>query len=552
MIILFLELIFVFVNSEILSNLYRNIEKQNLQKDAFLIKTIAEKSPYEKYTNLFDKSEIRFTLINNDGTVIYDSKNKNKEQFMDNHRNRTEIKEAITIGEGFSIRKSETLGLNYAYYALRFKNMNNEFYILRTSGDYSKQLSQLRLFSSMLIIFFLILNYSIHFFYKNHIKRDFYNKINKMKTFLIDGEKLNSKTLKDETWLLEFWNILKEWQHFNLENINSLDIERKILNTVITSVDSFIGLLDEHGDFIIKNDSLDYLILKDKHKYLEAIKYIEIVDIIKESLNTNKNISKEIYISAIKEYFIVSIKNLKHENRFLITIKNITKTKKTIEFQKKFINNVGHELKTPLTNIKGYLIALEDAPENMKGEFLETVNHNVNKLENIISDFLNISKIENYPSLNLRVFSVEDLEKSLRKSLQMIILNKNAKIFFNVQNGLTNIVSDFEKLNTILKNLVENSILYNKSKIPHSEISIKESYTHYVLEIKDNGIGIPRNKLNKIFDRFYRVDKARTTNLGGTGLGLSIVKALVEQLNGTISVISEENKGSTFKIEIKK
>lgn len=471
---------------------------------------------------------------------------------MDNHRNREEIKEAITLGEGFSIRKSKTLGLNYAYYALRFKNINNEFYILRTSGDYSKQLYQLKLFSGILIIFFLILNFSVHFFYKNYIKRDFYNKINKMKTFLIHGEKLNSKTLKDEAWLLEFWNVLKEWQHINLENIASLDIERKILNNVITSVDSFIGLIDENGDFIIKNDSLDYLILKGKDKYLEAVKYIEIVNIIKESLSTKKNISKEVYILPIKEYFIVSVKNIKYENRFLITIKNITKTKKTIEFQKKFINNVGHELKTPLTNIKGYLIALEDAPENMKGEFLETVNHNVNKLENIISDFLNISKIENYPSLNLRVFSVEDLEKSLRKSLHMIILNKNAKVSFNVQNGLINIVSDFEKLNTILKNLVENSILYNNSKIPHSEIFLKESYTHYVLEIKDNGIGIPRNKLNKIFDRFYRVDKARTTNLGGTGLGLSIVKALVEQLNGEISVISEENKGSTFKIEIKK
>lgn len=471
---------------------------------------------------------------------------------MDNHRNREEIKEAITLGEGFSIRKSKTLGLNYAYYALRFKNINNEFYILRTSGDYSKQLYQLKLFSGILIIFFLILNFSIHFFYKNYIKRDFYNKINKMKTFLTYGEKLNSKTLKDEAWLLEFWNVLKEWQHGNLENIKNLDVERKILSTVITSVDSFIGLVNENGNFIIKNNSLDYLILNDKDKYLEAIKHIEIVNIIKESLSTKKNISKEVYLLPIKEYFIVSVKNIKNENRFLITIKNITETKKTIEFQKKFINNVGHELKTPLTNIKGYLIALEDAPENMKEEFLETVNHNVNKLENIISDFLNISKIENYPSLNLRAFSVEDLEESLKKSLHMIILNKNAKVSFNIQNGLTNIVSDFEKLNTILKNLVENSILYNNSKIPNIEILLKESYTHYVFEIKDNGVGIPNNKLNRIFDRFYRVDKARTTNLGGTGLGLSIVKALVKQLNGEISVISEENKGSTFKIEIKK
>ncbi|MDP0489261.1 MAG: ATP-binding protein [Fusobacterium sp. JB020] len=523
-----------------------------MQKDALLIKTIAEKNPYEKYTDLFERSKIRFTLIDNKGTVIYDSKNKDNEHFMDNHRDREEIKEAITLGEGFAIRKSKTLGLNYAYYALRFKNINNDFYILRTSGDYSKQLYQLKLFSSLLIIFFLILNYSIHFFYKNYIKRDLYNKINKMKTFLIDGEKLNSKTLKDEAWLLEFWNILKEWQKFNLENINSLDVERKILNTVITSVDSFIGLLDANGNFIIKNNSLDYLVLKDKYKYLEAIKHIEIVSIIKESLKENKDISKEIYISSIKEYFIVSIKNLKSEARLLITIKNITKTKKTIEFQKKFINNVGHELKTPLTNIKGYLIALEDAPDELKSEFLETVNHNVNKLENIISDFLNISKIENYPSTNLKLFSLEDLKKSVLKSLDMIILNKNANVSFEFHDDLSDIFSDFEKLDLILKNLIENSIVYNKSEIPKVNISIKENYATYSINVTDNGIGIPKNKLNKIFDRFYRIDKARTTNLGGTGLGLSIVKTLVEQLDGEISVLSEENKGSTFKIEIKK
>lgn len=549
---MFLELIFVFANSEILSNLYKNIEKQNLQKDALLIKTLAEKNPNEKYTNLFENSKIRFTLIDELGTVIYDSKNRNNEQNMDNHKNRKEVRDAIILGEGFSIRKSKTLGLDYAYYATRFKNIDDKIFVLRTSKDYTKQLYQLKIFSIILILFFLILNYSIHFFYKNYIKRDFYNKINKMKTFLIDGENLNSRNFKDEAWLLEFWNILKEWQKYNLENIKSLDIERKTLNTVITSVDLFIGLIDKEGNFILKNNSLDYIVSPNKLKYLEAIKYIEILDIIKESLKNNSNISKEIYIYATKEYFIVSAKPVKYKNRFLITIKNITDTKKTIEFQKKFINNVGHELKTPLTNIKGYLIALEDAPKNLKSEFLKTVNHNVSKLENIISDFLNISKIEYYPSLKLEYIPLSKLKNSVIQSLEITISNKNANISFIFENNLTSIYSDFEKLNIILKNLIENSILYNKSYVPNVKIIIKEIRDNYFFRIEDNGIGIPQNKFNKIFDRFYRVDKARTTNLGGTGLGLSIVKTLVEQLNGNISLTSEENKGSVFEITIKK
>ena len=95
-------------------------------------------------------------------------------------------------------------------------------------------------------------------------------------------------------------------------------------------------------------------------------------------------------------------------------------------------------------------------------------------------------------------------------------------------------------------------MLYNKSKTPIIKVSIKENRDTYVFEVEDNGIGIPNNKFDKIFDRFYRVDKARTTNLGGTGLGLSIVKTLVEQMQGEILVLSEENKGSVFIIEIKK
>lgn len=553
--ILILEGIFIGINSKILSNLYQERAKQILKEDTILVKLVAEGNPCTKYQELFSNNALRFTLVDLTGKVVFDSKKtEEEEKRMDNHLQREEIQEAIEKKESFTIRYSETFDTVMAYYAVSIKNSVGEEYILRTASEYSKELLQIREFLLVQIVFFLILNYVIHFFYKNYIKRDFYTKIKRMRKFLESGEMEKINYSKDEYWLFEFWDILKEWQGKNLKNISKLEKERRILSEVLHSVDLFIGLLDSEGKFIVKNTSLKYVVDPYEEKYLEAIKYLELITPIKNGLVNKKEYREDIYIQSLKKYFLFTMKYLEFSNRFIITIKDITSTREAVEVQKTFINNVSHELKTPLTNIKGYLIALEDAPEVMRKKFLNTIKTNVERLENIVLDFLNISKIENSNLVNISQVAVEKIKKELLEILSGKINEKGAKVdfLFNLTDGRDYLKVDSEKIFMILKNLIENGIIYNKNSEPEVIVKVDEKGDRYNISVEDNGIGIPIYEQDKIFERFYRIDKVRTSNLGGTGLGLSIVKTLIEKCGGGLVIDSIEGKGTIFSFYILK
>lgn len=533
-----------------LSNIYKETEKNILKEDTLLVKLVAHGKPFEEYDELFKDTNIRFTIIDYQGKVYFDSKQPNQE-VMDNHSGRQEVFSAIYGNSGFAIRKSKTLGSYYAYYATKYKLSPEDRYIIRISEDYTEKMEQIKTVACILTLFFIFLNFVSYFFYKNYLKRDLENKIKIMKGFLESGE-LERKIFygREEKWLYEFWEILEEWQKNNLDNIAKLDFEKKILDLIISSVDAFIGLIDNNGNFVLKNNSLNHLLIVDSQKYTESFKYIEIITLIKNSISLKKNIRKEVYVNGIKEYFLISVKYIKKNDQFLVTIKDITSTRRTVEIQKNFISNVSHELKTPLTNIKGYLIALEDAPKEIRLRFLNIINNNVEKLENIVLDFLNISKIESSKILQVVPVEPKLIEDQIRESLFGIIKRKKAELNFNwnlleINQGMIN--TDKEKLIMILKNLIENGIIYNTSEIPSIEVDITEEKSKYLFSVKDNGIGIPQDKLKKVFERFYRVDKARTSNMGGTGLGLAIVKELVEQFGGEIVIESSEHEGSNFR-----
>lgn len=533
-----------------LSDIYKETEKNILKEDTLLVKLVAHGKPFEEYDELFKDTNIRFTIIDYQGKVYFDSKQPNQE-VMDNHSGRQEVFSAIYGNSGFAIRKSKTLGSYYAYYATKYKLSPEDRYIIRISEDYTEKMEQIKTVACILTLFFIFLNFVSYFFYKNYLKRDLENKIKIMKGFLESGE-LERKIFygREEKWLYEFWEILEEWQKNNLDNIAKLDFEKKILDLIISSVDAFIGLIDNNGNFVLKNNSLNHLLIIDSQKYTESFKYIEIITLIKNSITLKKDIRKEVYVNGIKEYFLISVKYIKKNDQFLVTIKDITSTRRTVEIQKNFISNVSHELKTPLTNIKGYLIALEDAPKEIRLRFLNIINNNVEKLENIVLDFLNISKIESSKILQVVPVEPKLIEDQIRESLFGIIKRKKAELNFNwnlleINQGMIN--TDKEKLIMILKNLIENGIIYNTSEIPSIEVDITEEKSKYLFSVKDNGIGIPQDKLKKVFERFYRVDKARTSNMGGTGLGLAIVKEIIEQFGGEIVIESSEHEGSNFR-----
>ncbi|MGL6131054.1 MAG: sensor histidine kinase, partial [Fusobacteriaceae bacterium] len=351
-----------------------------------------------------------------------------------------------------------------------------------------------------------------------------------MRAFLEKGITLKDEYLSDDKWLLKFWLVVKDWQEKNLLNIKKLNQEKILLNRLINSLDEAILLFDENLDLITRNWSMDYLFHHDSKKYLEVINNIEIIDILRECFNQKKDLSREIYISNLNLYLFIDTKYLPNNEQYILTLKNISQEKEIINIQRKFISNVSHELKTPLTNIKGYLIALDDAPKDLHETFLSIIKNNVNKLENIVIDFLTLSKLESKIKVNPSQFSSDTLLKELENSISEIIKRKDGEIIYEIESNYLNLTTDFDKILMILKNLLENGVIYNNSKKPQIKLSISENEDWYHLSVKDNGIGIPEEKLGNIFDRFYRVDEARTSNVAGTGLGLAIVKESIRAL----------------------
>ncbi len=546
--IILAEILFISINIGYLSNLYKDGTRKSLKENVFIISNLIKEYDKNSYQQIFENSDIRFNIIAIDGRVIYDSRKFNQEKELENHGNRKEVVEAKSLKSGFDIRKSSISDETMAYYAEIQTNKEGEKVIIRVSKDYREVRTTLKIIFFMELLFFTFLNMIIHFFYKNYLKRDMYKKIETIENYL--KEKTDGKNLyfEKDPWILNLWDVVQKWQYQNLENIYKLDREKRILNQIIGSVDSSLVLFDEKLRVIVKNNKLDHLFEKGRENYLDLVKDIEIIDLLKRCYNQKKNLKCEIYIPRVKRYFSVNIKYLEEDNRYLLTIKDVTQSRGMIEVQKTFISNVSHELKTPLTNIKGYVIALEDAPEPLKKQFVKTIKNNIDKLENIIIDFLNITKIENSNLLHIEKIEVERLKKELETMLSERIKTSEAKIVysFNLLDKERKIKVDLEKLLTILKNLVENAIIYKSDKIPEIEISIIETRNKYKIGVKDNGLGIAPDEIGKVFERFYRVDKARTSNKAGTGLGLAIVKELVEKCGGKIELISKEGKGSIF------
>lgn len=542
------EIIFVITNISFLSHLYKDGVKNSLKENVFIISNLIKEYDKKDYQQIFENSDMRFNIIGLNGKVIYDSRKYNEEGKLENHGNRREVLEVKNVGIGFDIRKSSISDETMAYYAVERSNKEGEKVVVRVSKNYGDTLKMLKIILVVELLFFTFLNFIIHAFYKKYLKRDLYRKIEVIEDFL--KEKGNGENLyfEKDPWILNLWDIVQKWQNQNLENIINLNREKRILHQIITSIDSSICLFDENLQLIIKNSRFNYLYEKDKLNYLNLIKDIEIIDIMKKSIREKQNQKAEVYILRLKRYFSVSVKFLDQDQRYLLSIKDITQTKGMIEVQKTFISNVSHELKTPLTNIKGYVIALEDAPEPLRIQFIKTIKNNIDKLENIIADFLNISKIESSNIVNIEKVPVARLKTELHAMLNERIKISEANITYslNLLNKEGELKIDFEKVLTILKNLVENAIIYRGDLRPEIEISIIETKSMYKIGVKDNGVGISPEDIEKIFERFYRVDKARTSNKAGTGLGLSIVKELVERCGGKIDVISKEGKGTIF------
>jgi two-component system phosphate regulon sensor histidine kinase PhoR len=232
--------------------------------------------------------------------------------------------------------------------------------------------------------------------------------------------------------------------------------------------------------------------------------------------------------------------------------------KKMEQYRREFVGNVSHELKTPIFNIQGYILTLLDGgldDPSINKDFLLRTEASVNRMITILEDLDQINRLESDAfEVNIESFDINKLVGDVFEFLEIKAGKRGVQLILENQDRQLMVMGDREKIMQVLINLVDNSIKYidpeAESKI--SKVSVFDMDEHYLVEVSDNGRGIPEESLSRIFERFYRTDKGRSRDEGGSGLGLAIVKHIIEAHNQTINVRSSLGKGTTFSFTLKK
>lgn len=376
---------------------------------------------------------------------------------------------------------------------------------------------------------------------------------------LNDSFKLNIDFYQSDS-SINYFNSIFEIKSKSTDYKSNLKKESERLRETLSTIDSILFAI-KGEEIILQNENFSSISYNAKNnKFQNTIKFNSLINEVKAVLKINENVKKEIYISENDMFYFLESHKIKSEDSILFNLRNITLSKQFEKIQKRFISDVSHELKTPLTNIKGFTIAIEDSLKennNSKLElssFFKIIYSNVSKIEGLIHDFLEYSKYESSKILNKTSIDVNTFLNDVLNESRYLIESKNPLIttdFSKLKSN--NIIIDRERIAVILKNIIENAIIYN-NKQPEIKISFADSDINdcYSVTISDNGIGISDSEKENIFNRFYRVDDARPINIAGSGLGLAIVNEIMRNYKGEIKLESELGIGTTFTLYIPK
>ena len=497
----------------------------------------------------FKDNLVRFTVINKDGDVIFD----NEIAKLDNHNNRQEIIDAFKNGSGSSVRYSESLSTSMVYIATKIDDNT----VIRSSVP----VNSIRVFTSGTLKYYIaiiLLVFVLSLFLAVKLVKIIVYPINELQkvTSKIENGDLNKRAIiynYDEIGFLAqtFNNIADQLE---IRIIDSLDKKNK-LEAILESMESGVIAIDNNENIILINSYSQKLFdLKEDNigkKISDCIIDYDLINFIREipEIGTKEiklfhPIERELRVkkSPIINYLNNSI-------GIVITVQDITDIKRLENMRSEFVANVSHELKTPLTSIKGFSETLRYVDDSeTKNKFLDIIDKESERLTNLINDILILSNIENIHKMESEYFNPGDVIENVLDMVKSQAYKKSIIIKYNDCFN-SEILGSKDKFHQLAVNLIENAIKYsNENGIVKIDLTLEEQY--FVFKVKDNGIGIPKNDIPRIFERFYRVDKSRSTR--GTGLGLAIVKHIVKLFNGEISVKSKVGRGSTFTVKIKK
>ncbi|MDO5040523.1 MAG: ATP-binding protein [Peptoniphilus sp.] len=337
--------------------------------------------------------------------------------------------------------------------------------------------------------------------------------------------------------------------------ISQMELEKSKLNTIFNYMAEGVLAINRKG-YMIHANPIARNILDLDEDYIE--KQFDLSKLnIKVDYNVLSTLEGESQVPIKGEFYKIKYAPYRLKNYFdlgiIVVLQDITKEHALETMRKEFVANVSHELKTPITSIKSYTETLLDSGNftEQDRKFLDVINKENNRMSSIVTDLLQLSDID-YKSYAFKYEPIDtyDAISSVLESLELFIKEKKHRIKLDVDMDIKDIFADRNSLDRILINIISNAVKYTDDR-GRIRISATSDEAYVKISVEDNGIGIPQKDMDRIFERFYRVEKSRSREMGGTGLGLAIAKELTELMKGSLKLSSRYGEGTTVTIRLR-
>ncbi|BCJ96246.1 PAS domain-containing sensor histidine kinase [Anaerocolumna cellulosilytica] len=533
------------------------LNQAKLMADIFSEEEMDSNNDYETFVLKYSvKYKFRITLIDKEGKVLADS---STEERLENHKSREEVIGALRGNSVTVNRYSKTMGQEYSYSAVPLKNGDLEG-VLRISLPIAQIKFLNRQFADSIvyaIILCFILAVIAAAVFTNLLAKPV-NEVARAAGRISEGDyniKIYTRDKSVVGKLADSFNIMAANLKGTIDNLTKRNAE---LEAMLSSMTAGVVAIGDTSEILFYNKAFLEVVKPDKEiiqgvSLYNFLRNAAVFDAIDQVRDTNSSVTKEgtLLKKTIRNIRVTATPlGLEGEHYFgvLLIIEDVTQLKKLESIRTDFVSNVTHELKTPLTSIRGFIDTLKNGAikdEAIANRFLDIIDIEAERLYSLIQDILLLSEIESKREYESLPCDINETINAVIELLQPKITDK-VKINFCPKPYVRPFYCNPDRMKQLFINLLDNAIKYTEEGTISVDC-LEEGNTLFV-QIKDTGIGIEKEHLARIFERFYRVDRGRSRKQGGTGLGLSIVKHIVELYNGNIQVDSTLGVGTEFKI----
>ncbi len=516
-----------------------------------------------------DKTGARITIIDSTGKVLGDSDEPSN--MMENHSNRPEIKEAEINDIGSAIRYSNTLKKNLFYLAITVPDGAGKKFLRLSLPLHEVEAAvntvRVRIIVVSLAVLFIVILFGI--LQTRKITKSI-EEITAFSKEIAAGSFRKRLFLKEKGELGEIGKNISAMAQELHERLKLSETEKQKMEAILRNMSDGLILSDMKGKIILSNEAVSKLFsiqtgIEGK-TVMETLRKAELMDMVEHVAASRSRISREVELTYPRDlHLMVAAAPFYSQSPdgelsgIVVTFHDITRLKKLEEIRKDFVANVSHEIKTPITAIKGFAeTLLEGAIDDRENalKFLETIKNNSERLNALVNDLMTLSRIElGDIKIEKDAVNIDEVVGTVFSTLADKAEKKKLYLKKEIPSEIGEFSADRDRLIQILLNLVDNGIKFTDKggvtvKVKSEKVKVESGEDKYFIEIavEDTGAGIPQKHLSRLGERFYRIDRARSRELGGTGLGLAIVKHIVKAHGWDMEIESTEGQGTTVRI----